>query len=279
MSSPTPHEPVCEPSLKSSRYDRVASMLISTLILSGASVAVLFVLWLSTHQDVPRSFKLIQFVGEHGENSPVGTEELDAPQLAELSDAPLIEPVVELSTLLSSEVVAVAAQLDTASITTAGGGRPDIRVVGPPSKEIVPRWERWELRYEAASLEGYAKQLDYFGIELGAAGGKRQVDYASKLAAATPVTRTGEGSEEQRLYLTWRGGRLEVLDRQLLQKAGIDVKNRIVMQFYPQRIEDLLARVELDYTKDGKVESLRKTIFGVRATGDGYDFFIIEQRQ
>jgi hypothetical protein len=279
MSSPTPHEPVCEPSLKSSRYDRVASMLISTLILSGASVAVLFVLWLSTHQDVPRTFKLIQFVDEHGENLPVGTEELDAPQLAELSDAPLIEPVVELSKLLSREVVAVAAQLDTASITTAGGGRPDIRVVGPPSKEIVPRWERWELRYEAASLEGYAKQLDYFGIELGAAGGKRQVDYASKLAAATPVTRTGEGSEEQRLYLTWRGGRLEVLDRQLLQKAGIDVKNRIVMQFYPQRIEDLLARVELDYTKDGKVESLRKTIFGVRATGDGYDFFIIEQRQ
>ena len=278
MSSRVPPEPVSGPSLKSSRYDRVAGMLISTLILSGASVAMLFVVWLSTQPEVPRTFKLIQFVDEHGETVPAGSEELETPQLAELSEAPLLEPVVELSTLLSSEVVAVAAQLGTDSIN-AGPSEKDDRVVGPTLKELVPRWERWEIRYEASSLESYAKQLDFFGIELGAAGGgKRHVDYASKLAAATPVARTGEGSEERRLYLTWRGGRLEALDRKLLQTAGIDVKNRIVMQFYPQRIEDLLARVELEHTKDGQVEKLRKTIFGVRATGDGYEFFIIEQR-
>ena len=278
MSSTTPHEPGGGPSLKASRYDRVAGLLISSLILSGASVAMLFILWLGTHQNLPRTFKLIQFVDEHGENFPIGSEELDTPQLAELSDAPLHEPVVELSTLLSRDVVAVAALIGTDSITDVGRRNPDDRPVGPPAKELVPRWERWEIRYEAASLERYVKQLDYFGIELGAVGGKRLVDYVAKLATSKPVARSGEGSAEGRLYLTWRGGKLEALDRQLLQKAGVDVSGRVVMQFYPPAIEDMLARLESEHTKDGRVDQLRKTIFGVRVFDESYEFFILEQR-
>ncbi len=165
--------------------------MISSLILSGASVATLFILWLGTHQNLPRTFKLIQFVDEHGENFPIGSEELDTPQLAELSDAPLHEPVVELSTLLSRDVVAVAAQIRTDSIKAVGHRNLDDRPVGPRGR----------------------KQLDYFGIELGGVGGKRQVDYAAKLATSKPLARSGEGSAEGRLYLTWRGGKLEALDR------------------------------------------------------------------
>jgi hypothetical protein len=142
----------------------------------------------------------------------------------------------------------------------------------------VPRWERWEIRYEAANVQAYALQLDYFGIELGAVGRKPLVDYASHFTNDAPMTRSGRGSEERRLYMTWRGGRLQAMDRELLEKVGIDVAGRILLQFYPQNVEDALARIEREYTKDGRVEKLRKTIFGVRQSKGGYEFFIIEQR-
>ncbi|MBI2481151.1 MAG: hypothetical protein HYV60_21695, partial [Planctomycetia bacterium] len=158
------------PSLRPSRYDRVASLMISTLILSAASVAMLFVLWLGTQRDSPRTLKPIQFVDELGEHFPAGSNELDTPQLAELSDAPLLAPVAELSSLLSSDAVAVAAQLGTEAIAAERRGKTNGRIAGPLATETVPRWARWEIRYEASSLENYAKQLDYFGIELGAAG-------------------------------------------------------------------------------------------------------------
>ena len=266
------------PSLTPSRYDRVASLLISTLILSGTSVAMLFVVWLGTQRDSPRTSQPIWPVDEHGEHFPAESSELDTPQLAELSEAQLLDPVVELSTLLSSNAIAVAAQLDTDSITAAGPGKPGGRCMGPPPKELVPRWERWEIRYEASSLKGYAMQLDYFGIELGAVGRTPLVDYASHFTDATPMTRSGSGSDEQRLYLSWRGGRLQAMDRELLDKAGIDVAGRSLLQFYPPEIEQTLARLEIEHTKDGRADKVRKTIFGVRRSEDGYEFFVIEQR-
>lgn len=267
------------PSLHPSRYDRIASLLISTLIFVGTSVAVLVVLWLGTQRDIPRESIIVGGGFAGGSPSDAQADEFDTPSVAELSNVSLLEPVFGLSTLLSSEAVAAAAQIETDGLTSGLDGKKDGRPVGKELKDAVPRWERWEIRYEAPTLKSYARQLDFFGIELGAVGGAPQVDYAYQLSATTPKNRQGLGDEEKRLYLTWRGGRLEGLDRKLLENAGIEVDRRIVMQFYPQKVEDTLARLEKEHTKDGRVDKLRKTIFGVRSTNGGYEFFIIEQRQ
>src|SRR5690606_26352227 len=54
----------------------------------------------------------------------------------------------------------------------------------------VPREERWRLRF-AGSLNEYAKQLDYFGIELSAIGGGAIIDFASCFSGSSPNVRTG----------------------------------------------------------------------------------------
>jgi hypothetical protein len=243
------------------------------LILTGTSVAVLVVLWLGTHREMQMTPIPVQPGGASGNTAGIEPAVLDMPQLSELPQFAIAESIVELSTLLSRESIAAASEIDIK------GPPSDSRIEGPPlPPEAVPRWERWEIRYEASNLRGYARQLDFFGIELGAAGRKPQVDYASRFTNASPKTRSGKGIDEKRLYLTWRGGRLQAMDRELIERAGINVAGRVLLQFYPQDVEDSLARLEREHTKDGRVDKLRKTIFGVRRSEDGYEFFIIEQR-
>jgi len=261
--------------LQPTRYDRAASLLITTLILTGSSVAILVVVWFGARREDARitcKFSLLPG-GASGEASGTESIELDMPQLSELSEFALAEPIVELSTLLSSESIAAASTIGIE------GPPNDSRSIGPRlPPEAVPRWARWEIRYEAANLQSYALQLDFFGIELGALGRKPLVDYASHFTHDSPMTRSGSGGDEKRLYLTWRGGRLQDMDRELLAKAGVDVAGRTLLQFYPQNVEDTLAQIELEHTKDGRVDKLRKTIFGVRRSTDGYEFFVIKQR-
>lgn len=262
-------------SLQPTRFDRAASLLISMLILTGSSVAVLVVLWLAKP---PEFAKPIPPIGSGGEGRDMvlpGLEDLDEPNRSELSQVAHTETITKLSKFLTPEAVAVAS-----TIRIAGTGDvSDTRPIGPPQPpDLVPRWERWEIRYEASNLRGYARQLDFFEIELGAVGRMPLVDYASHFTNDSPMTRSAPGSEEKRLYMTWRGGRLQEMDRALLERAGVEVAGRVLLQFFPQATEDTLARIELDHTEDGRVDKLRKTIFGVRPKNDGYEFFIIEQR-
>ena len=277
MSSTNRNERTSAPILMPTRYDRVASLLISMLVLSGASVAVLFVIWVGATSDKPIDQPKIGRGQLTGQSHDVLTDELETPELAELSSR-FDEMAVAMSTVLNAEAVNSVIDIDTKLPASREIGGKDLRPIGDLALEQVPQWERWEIRYTAANIEGYAKQLDFFGIELGAAGGgKKKVDYASKLSAKSPATRSAPGDEETRFYVTWRGGRLALMDRKLLLKAGIEVEGRIVLQFYPQKVEDSLAIMESKHRKDGRIDKIQKTIFGVRPSKEGYEFYIIEQ--
>ncbi len=278
MSPTSLHEAYRLTSLRPSHYDRVASLLIAILLLTATCVVFLFVLWLTPPNALPGRDLVVGGVRPIRESDSRQDDELESPQLAELTSSQLLEPVVELSSLLSRDAVAVVAQLKTDSVSATSHVKSDPRSDGPPPTELVPRWERWEIRYEVSSLARYAQQLDFFGIELGAAGGKRAIDYASHFSGPTPTVRTGDGSHEKRLYLTWRGGAVKQFDRTLLQRAGIDVDRRVLMQFYPPEIEDVLARLEIQHARDGRVDRLRKTVFGVQIINGGYEYFVVEQR-
>jgi hypothetical protein len=92
-------------------------------------------------------------------------------------------------------------------------------------------------------------------------------------------------NQEKRLYFSWRGGSRRQVDISLLAKVGVPVPdgNVIVLQFYPDQTEQLLARLERDAAeksgkafKDGKLrlEFVRKTRFIVLKDADGYKFEI-----
>ncbi len=205
------------------------------------------------------------------------SEEFETPDVNEVANARFAEPIVEVSKLLSSESIAAVTNADI-DLPPSGKSKRRTRIAGEPKDETVPRWERWEIRYDSATLASYAKQLDFFKIELGAAGGgSREVDYLTKVSSSAPVSRAAPGLNETRLYMVWRGGRLQDLDRQLLTKAGVKTNGRILMQFYPKKVENELAALERKHRKDGRIDKIKKTIFGVRPNEAGYEFYIIEQ--
>ncbi len=105
---------------------------------------------------------------------------------------------------MTDAVSTVAASFDSvnsnAAANTSGTGKGDSRPPGPEGEgdDIIPRFMRWQLNFSAKNLAGYAQQLDFYRIELGALGGTIQgVDYASSLAG-TPKIRRGPGDAEKR---------------------------------------------------------------------------------
>jgi len=271
--------------LKVSRYDRVAAWLVSLLVLVGLTATVLFIIWLTSVLVLRRVSKPIQMIqypgrGDHAEGferdaEPPGLEEVDI-----VLEQPSLEAALEAVTNLASTVAASADTFETDSLLTSrGSGRGDSRPPGPEGEgdNVVPPWERWEIRYTTASLEEYARQLDYFGIELGAVGGSKLIDYVFNLSRNPPSHRQGPSKEEKRVYLTWRSGTLREFDLQLLARAGVATQGRIVMQFIPEEVYNELHRLEFENAGDRPPTEWLRTIFGVRPAGRGFEFYIISQ--
>jgi len=264
-------------------------LLISLLMIVGLVVGSLFIIWLTnrlmfTQKTVP--VELVEFAGR-GDHAAGFARDLEPPGPEELEEE-MYEPQVEATLEAVTDVVTTqTAALDaiaTAAEATVkgGGGMGDSRGPGPEGEgrsDIIPPWERWEIRYTTSGLDPYARQLDYFKIELAAAGGTPLVDYAFNLAKAKPDRRTGKPDDEKRMYMSWQntGGPLAAFDRQLLGKASIATQRRMVLQFYPKETEMKLLRLEAENAKGRDAREFLKTIFGVRPAGSGYEFFVIEQ--
>ena len=77
--------------------------------------------------------------------------------------------------------------------------------------------------------------------------------------------------------MSWRRGELQEADRTLLVRAGINTKNRIILQFYPPNIEQLLAQAEKQRAGARGVKEIRRTVFGVKSLGADYEFYVTDQ--
>ncbi|MBI2479421.1 MAG: hypothetical protein HYV60_12555 [Planctomycetia bacterium] len=265
-------------------------MVVALLIMVGVAVVGMFIIWLTaTLVFVPRSVpvKLVENVAGRGDHAEGFERDLEAPGMEEMPE--LAEPQLEVAMEAMTEAVSsVAAAMDSVALpsdaTSKGeGGMGDSRPAGPLGEgdNIIPRWERWEIRFESSSESAYAKQLDSFKIELGAAGGgKKNVDYARNLTKAKPDTYSGPGDKEQRLYMTWRGGTLQKFDQNLLRKAGVNITNRLLMQFYPEEVEDQLAWIEMEHAKkqNKTVQEFLKMVFELKPKGSAWEFVVAEMR-
>jgi hypothetical protein len=273
--------------IRTSAYDRVSSMLLAALLLVGASVFLMFLVWLSatlvfSQKSVP--VKLVENIAGRGDHAAGFERDLEAPGMEEMPE--LAEPQLETALEAVTETVSsVAASMDVldnpAAFTGKGqGGLGDSRPPGPlgEGENIIPRWERWEIRWTASGLSSYARQLDYFGVELAAAGGSRMIDYARNLSKPRPDRRAGPPDQEKRLYMTWRRGDLQASDKTLLGRAGIQTDGRLVLQFIPEDVENQLAAMEMENGKGRSVKEFLRTVFGVQPASGGFEFVILEQR-
>lgn len=172
-----------------------------------------------------------------------------------------------------------AAESDDGS-PLGNGLRSGRRKEGIPGE--IPPWERWEIRFSTTGVPIYAQQLDFFKIELGAVGGESpNVDYARNLTKSKPDRRSGKPEDEKRLYMTsQRDSATAEFDRRLIARAGITTQRRMVLQFYPKEIGELLARLEAQAARPAGYtdpKEILRTVFDVRSRRGGYEFHVIEQ--
>ena len=138
-----------------------------------------------------------------GDHAAGFARDVEAPGVEELEEEtePQVEQLLEAVTdVVSNQAAALDSMQTNMFSSNVGSGLGDSRPPGPlgEGENIIPRSERWEIRYNSNSIEAYAQQLDFFEIELGAVGGTKTVDYASKLAESPrpPRGKAREATQE-----------------------------------------------------------------------------------
>ena len=304
------------PPISLSQHDKVTSGLFAACLLLGTTTFLLITVWIANRIPSPKPPPAVQLLeedpggdpngfidGTPGETLALGSPDADPnapamieaeaiPDTAEVS-ADSLDAVSDVSDSTevqnsdtSPDAPAANQAFATANIlpprpgspfgTKDGTGRPPIGF--GKGKGGFPREMRWFVKFvERSTLEEYAQQLEFFGIELGALMPDGKLILISKLNAGKPTVRTVvNGQDEKRLYFTWKGGTRKGVDLQLFQKAGIDASNALVMHFYPVATENQLAVLELQF-KNRKAADIKKTYFSVRAAKQGYEFTITSQ--
>jgi hypothetical protein len=273
-------------------YDRASSWLIALLMVAGLAVLVLGASWLSARlpkkdgkplppppPPPPESWAIFQ-----GEGAPLaGKPRLDPVKNNDLSLSDAEDELLKKTLDNAAEAAkSTVSEFDLPPLPDKFGYG-----IGPGGDQVGPRrpfmdplqerLRRWEVRFsKGMTLDTYARQLDFFRIELGVLLADGRVAYASNFSKSRPDSRNGEASQESRYYLLWRSGELEEDDRRLLARAGIEAGERPIIKFLPPPLEAQLAALERDFAGES-YNRLRFTRFGIRAEGDGFAFYVIEQ--
>ena len=289
-----------------SDYDRVTSMLMAIVI--GAAIvvgwlALIYQTYFEFSNRVTSPLQIVEVFGGGGgsaDGAPGSTEKIDVPGAEAAATASnnsedagdFEEPAVMNTPAVMLDAVAEAgtnlAEVDVGPVMSNGGpvasGRRASKIGsgGPglgfgPGDGGVPAEQRWSIIYNTGQTpEEYARQIDGLGVELAVVSGANQLAFASHFSAATPTVRYGSGQGDDRLYFLWQGRGRKASDVALLKKAGIDVGEGVMIQFYPKAVERQLAELEVRY-KGRQPAEIRVTRFGVVARSDGYGFTVLAQ--
>lgn len=285
---------VDETSMRTNKVDQTSSFLLSLVLLIGLSVLLLGLLFfMRSMSGSPKGLTLQQErVEGRGLNAEGFERDFDPPGADEVEQ--LNEPAIEQSLQMVTDAIStISATLDSIessmAASNAGTGKGDSRQAGAEGEgdKIVPRSERWELKFTSRDRRNYALQLEFFKIDIGAiGGGVATVDYVTSVASA-PSKKSGTSKEfKGRLYfMSTTQNVLEQYERQILQSAGIPNTSRQILKFISKDTEEKLAQAEATYYTEKRGKELRiadiaKTVFECRPIkkSGGYEFIVIDQR-
>ncbi|MDR3633998.1 MAG: hypothetical protein P4L84_09345 [Isosphaeraceae bacterium] len=296
-----------EPAVRGeSLYDRVSSMLMAVVVGAVIVVGWLWLVYITNQAYASRVTSPLEIVDVFGggggspEGTPGSTEKIDvagAEVAAQASNNEEVagdfeEPSVMETPAAMLDAVAEAgqnaAEVDISAVMPSGGAvasgkrASKLGTGGPglgfgPGDGGVSREQRWSIVYDQGqTADEYARQLDALGVELAVVSGPNQLTYISHFSQAVPAKRYGTGQGDDRLYFLWQGRGRKASDVALLKKAGIDVGEGVVIQFYPKQVESTLAQLEVRY-KGRQPAEIRMTRFSVVPKGDAYGFSVAAQ--
>ncbi len=276
--------------LRVSRFDAVTSGLMTVMIFAGSVTATLALLWwVSRFESPQKDFNVPTPQVAIGGFSAVEDlqQEFEQPgsqEFQSLNEPSLADSVAAVTTAASRISGSFSSRLSKSGITSNSGTSIHSRMPGPnTAASVVPRSQRWQLNFSAKNQTNYAKQLDFFYIELGAVGGDiLGLDIVNNLAGSPTSRRVEDASTEKRLYFIFkRPSPLMNYERSIHNQAGVDLQGRNMFKLIPQQLENLLAKIELDYaTSKGhpSITEVAKTVFESKPGGAGYEFEVIAQR-
>lgn len=302
MSSTRSPATFATPVLRVTAYDRVSSFLMALIVAAGLAAAVAVGWWLTTRPPPPPEqlvpLEIVDVDGGYEDGSPDETLRVDSPAEerfnASLVDNPTVDDTPAVATTIANVIsssgqasqmgTAVAEQaVETNDPDSTGvlgsargtGGRP--LGLGGGTTGGVPREMRWFVKFsDGVSVDEYARQLDFFGIELGVLSADGTLTYVSNLSGPQLNTRKVQsGKDEKRLYFRWQGGERKAADEALLQKAGVGNRGTIY-HFYSQNTENILATLEARYSSR-PIKDVRRTYFNVIRNAKDYSFVVSRQ--
>lgn len=283
------------PVLQVTRFDKAIAGVVAVFAVLIFAFGGVTTVWLSTRTSskiVSVPVELVELPGGSPDGSPDETLRVDSPDPERPDAAPAeenaeqteieqtLETVVEMSDA-ASELVQQQFDVGVRNVGTGGSAKGSGRRglgVGPGTGGL-PREQRWYVRFgDRLTVDEYAKQLEFFGIELGVLLPDGRLAYVSKLTQAMPAVRyVTSGAAEQRLYMSWQGGERRKADLELIGRAGLKVPfETTVLHFYPPETEQVLARLERDYL-NRQAAQIKRTYFAVERDGAGYKFVVTGQ--
>ncbi|MCP4082805.1 MAG: hypothetical protein GY819_07365 [Planctomycetaceae bacterium] len=271
---------------RASSYDKTSAMLVASVVVIGAFVFILFMIWLSLFSfGSPAKMPppILELAGN--DNRPEGvSDDWQPPGVEEFPEVtePQLADALEAVTESISTVRAQLEKVDGNAVEMgSGSGEGDKRAKGPGSgnSNIIPEWERWKIEYQAGTMAEYMSILQSFEIYLGSVSQvSNQILFFTDLNNPRPTMEPGnrKSPKAQNLYFRNTKSRLKRWDQNKVLAGGGDVDNKIVVQFYPPAVRQKLLQLEQAvYLEDGKdLTEVRQTLFRCRAGGGGYEYYV-----
>ena len=285
------------PVLRETRHDRTTAGLLSIFCGLAAVVILLGAVALQGRAVEPAEpIVLIEYIELSSEEigPPAEAPELesvDEPLASELAEQGGMTETLTTVTDLQADVSPLAVrQFESFTPSSTESQPDDSDGSGAASGELspggsalcgLPPEERWFIKFDESSLDEYARQIDFFGIEIGAflpARDQRpaRLIFLSNVSQPEPVVRELEGKTDPRLYLNWQRGKYSARDRALFRDAGVDVSGAAFLLFLNADTEQQLLQAEKAW-RGKEPHVIRRTYFRVVADGDGYRFKVTSQ--
>lgn len=290
-------KPVPKPHMRVTRHDRVTAFMFAAVLLLVFFV-VMTMMRVRVEWETPIVLVPMEFSGNDGgyEDGVLGETllvespypETDNPSpaeemLDEVAMQELVDNVASVSSTGGTQAQVVGSEYAVGNDGYNSGTPGSAHGTGRPLGTGGGRYggtrteDRWIIRFaDTASIDEYARQLDFFNIELGALLPPRLI-FLSEMSRTPQLREVNTGSGEGRLYMQWQGGgtRREA-DVKLFERAGIDASRGTIFHFYSPETEQMLMRIEQEYA-GRQPQEIRRTYFVVERGGNGYIFRVTRQ--
>ena len=266
-----------------SAYDAVNAFLISSIIVVGTIVSVLFLIWLTMILNSQPSDNGDYIVDpSFGNEKPEGfADDMHEPGVEEFPEVetPQLADALEAITEAVSTVKANLEARDGDAAEMGKGSGFGSREGGPGSGNFrgVPEHKRWKIEYDTPNITEYARQLSFFNIDIGViSNANNDVFRLTQPGGQNRVIKSSRDSENKELHFIHEKQRLRRWDESLARKANIDVQDAFSVQFFPESTRRILRQVEGQYLQQAgkKLIDVRRTRFKIVAGGGGFVFQI-----